>query len=60
MTPTHERIQKRAYELYLLRGGENGLALNDWLTAEMEMIPPPVLPRLLHDLDDYVASLISE
>ena len=32
--PTHEQIETRAYELYLQRGGEDGPALEDWLTAE--------------------------
>jgi hypothetical protein len=31
-----ERIQQRAYELYQLRGQENGHALDDWLQAESE------------------------
>ena len=29
-----ESIRLKAYELYLLRLGQNGNALNDWLSAE--------------------------
>jgi hypothetical protein len=36
--PTPEQIEKRAYELYLERGGEDGHALEDWLAAQAEMI----------------------
>jgi hypothetical protein len=34
---THEQIEKRAYEIYLQRGGEEGHALEDWLIAEEEL-----------------------
>lgn len=34
--PDRERIAIRAYELYLERGGGDGSALDDWLTAERE------------------------
>ena len=34
--PTHEQIEQRAFEIYLERGGEDGQALEDWLTAEEE------------------------
>ncbi len=34
--PTSEELAKRAYELYVARGGENGRALDDWLAAEKE------------------------
>lgn len=34
--PDRERIAMRAYELYLARGGGEGDALDDWLTAERE------------------------
>jgi hypothetical protein len=30
-------IEKRAYELYLRRGGEGGGALEDWLEAERQV-----------------------
>jgi hypothetical protein len=32
-----ERIQKRAYELYVLRGNESGSEMDDWLQAEDEI-----------------------
>ena len=31
-----ERIQRRAYELYVQRGNESGSELDDWLQAEAE------------------------
>lgn len=39
----HQRIQQRAYELYERRGYGHGLALEDWLQAEREIlsqVPP--------------------
>ena len=35
--PDQERIQKRAYELYVLRGNQSGCELDDWLQAEEEL-----------------------
>jgi hypothetical protein len=35
--PTHEEIAKRAYELYLARGGEHGHDAEDWAQAESEL-----------------------
>jgi len=32
-----ERVQKRAYELYVLRGNESGSEMDDWLQAEDEI-----------------------
>ena len=32
------RIAKRAYEMYLRRGNEEGHALEDWLEAEREVL----------------------
>ncbi len=32
-----ERIRRRAYELYVLRGNESGSELDDWLQAESEI-----------------------
>jgi Protein of unknown function (DUF2934) len=32
-----EEIQRRAYQLYLQRGGQEGYALDDWLKAENEL-----------------------
>jgi hypothetical protein len=38
---TPERIEQRAYELYLERGGEAGGDLADWLAAERELTELP-------------------
>lgn len=35
--PTPEQIQKRAYEIFVARGGEPGRELADWLLAENEL-----------------------
>lgn len=35
--PAREDIQRRAYELYLARGGANGYAIEDWQQAEREL-----------------------
>jgi len=32
-----ERIRRRAYELYVVRGNESGSELEDWLQAEEEI-----------------------
>ncbi len=34
--PDRERIEARAYELYLARGAGDGDAMEDWLAAERE------------------------
>ena len=34
----NEKIARRAYEIYLNRGGEHGSDLNDWLQAEKEVL----------------------
>lgn len=36
-SPDPERVSMRAYELYLARGGSDGQAFDDWLTAEREL-----------------------
>ena len=33
-----ERIQRRAYELYVDRGNQSGSELDDWLQAEDEVL----------------------
>lgn len=33
----HAEVAKRAYEIFLARGGKHGLDLEDWLTAEREL-----------------------
>jgi hypothetical protein len=35
--PTQDEIAKRAYELFLDRGGQHGHAEEDWLQAEKEL-----------------------
>ncbi len=35
--PLEERIRRRAYELYVLRGNQSGSELDDWLHAEEEI-----------------------
>ena len=32
-----DRVARRAYELYLARGGRDGEAMDDWLAAEREL-----------------------
>ncbi len=36
-TPSREEVARRAYELFLCRGGEHGHDQEDWLRAEREM-----------------------
>ena len=33
----HEEIRRRAYEIYLERGGQSGGEIDDWLQAEREL-----------------------
>jgi DUF2934 family protein len=40
--PSGEEIARRAYELYLQRGGEQGKDVEDWLRAEKELSGEPV------------------
>lgn len=35
--PSHEDIERRAYEIYVVRGGVDGHAIDDWLQAEQEL-----------------------
>jgi hypothetical protein len=35
--PAREDIERRAYALYLARGGTEGYAVEDWLQAEQEL-----------------------
>lgn len=37
-SPTTEEIEKRAYEIYIARAGDDGSALEDWLQAERELL----------------------
>ncbi len=36
--PTLEEIELRAYEIYLKRGDADGIAMEDWLAAEKELL----------------------
>lgn len=36
-----DAIAKRAYEIYLNRGGQHGADLDDWLEAERQLRPGP-------------------
>lgn len=51
---SEEEIRERAYELYRMRGGEDGLDQADWLAAEQElrMRPRREPPGGSHALDD--------
>lgn len=35
--PTHEQISRRAYEIFLARGGTHGRHEEDWYQAEREL-----------------------
>jgi hypothetical protein len=37
VAPTVEEIRRRAYEIFLARGGVPGTELEDWLSAEQEL-----------------------
>jgi hypothetical protein len=39
--PTHEKIEYRAYEIYLEHGFQEGNDLADWLAAEKELTEAP-------------------
>jgi hypothetical protein len=56
----YDEITKRAYEIFLDRGGECILAVDDWLAAERQLVrKPPV--KLTHDRDTFTVSIdISE
>jgi len=38
ITPSHEQIRQRAYELYELRGRQDGFSEQDWLEAEQQIL----------------------
>jgi hypothetical protein len=55
--PSLEEIELRAYEIYFKRGDADGVALEDWLAAERELLAsrqtelsdptfPPVKPAV--------------
>jgi hypothetical protein len=35
--PTHEQISRRAYEIFVTRGGSHGRHEEDWRQAEQEL-----------------------
>jgi Protein of unknown function (DUF2934) len=35
--PTNNQVERRAYELFMERGGEHGHAIEDWVAAEKEL-----------------------
>ena len=35
--PTREEVARRAYEIYMSRGGTHGYDIEDWLRAEREL-----------------------
>jgi hypothetical protein len=41
--PSGEEIARRAYELYVQRGGENGKDVDDWVKAKKELSDEPVV-----------------
>lgn len=41
MKPGHVEVARLAYELFLARGAEHGLALDDWLEAERQLSSTP-------------------
>jgi Protein of unknown function (DUF2934) len=36
--PSKDKIERRAYAIYLERGAQDGLDITDWLMAEQELI----------------------
>ena len=38
--PTEHDIARRAYQLFIERGGEHGRDLDDWLVAKGELLSP--------------------
>ncbi len=43
--PSGVEIARRAYELYVQRGGEHGKDVEDWVKAEKELSDEPVAGR---------------
>jgi hypothetical protein len=38
--PPESDIAKRAYQMFIERGGEHGRDMDDWLSAQRELLPP--------------------
>jgi HSP20 family molecular chaperone IbpA len=53
----YDCVARRAYEIFLERGGKSGGELDDWLNAERELLGS--LPVDLAESDDYVSALAS-
>lgn len=51
----YESVSSRAYEKFIQRGGEPGQELDDWLSAEREMLLPITVD--IEESDDYVRAL---
>ena len=66
IAPAHEQIERRAYEIYLARGGQHGQDLADWIMAEHELsaIASLAAAESTHALQDSAeglqASLLEE
>jgi hypothetical protein len=37
LAPTVEQIHQRAHDIYIARGGMEGMTINDWLLAEQQL-----------------------
>jgi hypothetical protein len=44
-SPTFEQIQRRAYDLFVARGGTHGCDWADWFTAEQELTATSAAPH---------------
>ncbi len=45
MNRTYEDVARRAYELFLSRGGQHGADVDDWLEAERQITSDRTSPR---------------
>lgn len=45
INPTADDVARRAYELYIARGGQDGRDLEDWLEAERQLMNEGRLPH---------------
>jgi len=43
-SPTHDDIARRAYEIFIGRGGQAGTYQQDWMQAERELCVKPIAP----------------
>jgi HSP20 family molecular chaperone IbpA len=51
----YEYVERRAYEIFVERGGEPGRELEDWLSAERELLLPITVD--IEESADYVRAL---